>query len=823
MVAPPRRRHRDAVSVLRALASCVTPHLGLPAYGCALEPWLGAPGLRQRSNRLALSAGRNAARHVARRYLANDLTALATEVPRIDCLMPLQTGESIRKEFAEGAISQQEAMERLLLLLAPKDAWELYKDAGDTKWDANTLHRLLDLQCATNSGLGGPGFFENLPFTDRGSLPEPEELFYAAENRVLEAQRVSKISKSIASLEELETEEEVENEEEPEKDDSEKTKFDAEEVLSAEPSSWHKGCRAEQLWAAHSNVLRSSAAYAAMIRGAARFGAADRAWELAEEAVAASHKLPLLVYNDLLRCAHECSNSDDVWLRLCRGFELLRNAKLPPNATTFTFALFSLYKSNTNALRGGKSLDYVDKALGLLCEARCLGIQPTLGLYANLLRTVLTSRLAQSGRGYRLTELLADVLADLETRCWEEISRADIFASTEDYDFVNTAMTCASVDSSSSSSLQLVQRVYDLLHTRCGDRRFLLRNSLEERNFYSRYLLTKLLHGSGEVNELRDLYRHHRQIFHADQGVYKALIRRLKSVTARWEETFERLKQGGAEAKEVDRETLEVLEASASLAYEVLGEMIFDFVAITTRLPRRLPVHVSDSLTAFSFVDPWCEVRLSPLHSRPALRAIPEAGSRAAHRAAAVFMELLRCEEARIAATSSTIFIAPLSTAELTALVRMALHPTAFNTGADGQLTVAQREANERALACATDLLMISRGPVANSGVCVSDVGAVEVLRACWRTDPEVMTERIWNLLEYLAGLKHVSEQCVQHVFVKDGSFGRLLDAAEASLTPETSTNSCSAEASPSPLRLQVVTAIRRKFRDHDAPSVSSG
>lgn len=79
-VAPPRRRHRDAVSVLRALASCVTPHLGLPAYGCALEPWLGAPGLRQRSNRLALAAGRNAARHVARRCLANDLAALATEV-----------------------------------------------------------------------------------------------------------------------------------------------------------------------------------------------------------------------------------------------------------------------------------------------------------------------------------------------------------------------------------------------------------------------------------------------------------------------------------------------------------------------------------------------------------------------------------------------------------------------------------------------------------------------------------------------------------------------------------------------------------------------
>lgn len=414
----------------------------------------------------------------------------------------------------------------------------------------------------------------------------------------METQRISKFSKApTTGFEESETEEEVENE-----DELEETKFDTEGALSAELSSWHKGCPAEQLWANHSNILRSPAAYAAMIRGAARFGAADRAWELAEEAVAASHKLPLTVYNDLLRCAHECCNTDDVWLRLSRGFELLRNAKLPPNATTFTFILHSLYKSNTKALRDGKSQDYTDKALGLLSEARHLGIQPTLGLYTSLLRTVLTSRLAQTGRGYRLTELLADVLADLETRCWEGISRADVFNSTEDYDFANTAMACASADPSSVSSLQMVQRVYDLIHTRCGDRRFLLRNSLEARNFYSRYLLTKLLHGGGRVEELRDLYHRHRQIFHADQGVYKVLVHRLRSVTARWEEVFERLRKGEAEVKEIDRKTLETLEASASLAFEVLGDMVFDFVAITTKLPQRLPMHISDNLMAFSFV-----------------------------------------------------------------------------------------------------------------------------------------------------------------------------------------------------------------------------
>lgn len=56
---------------------------------------------------------------------------LFLQAPRIDRLMPLQTGDSIRKELADGTISQQEAMQRLLLLLAPKDAWRLYKDAGN--------------------------------------------------------------------------------------------------------------------------------------------------------------------------------------------------------------------------------------------------------------------------------------------------------------------------------------------------------------------------------------------------------------------------------------------------------------------------------------------------------------------------------------------------------------------------------------------------------------------------------------------------------------------------------------------------------------------
>ncbi|VDN40187.1 unnamed protein product, partial [Dibothriocephalus latus] len=51
-------------------------------------------------------------------------------------------------------------------------------------WKPEVLHRLLDLLCATNSGAGGANFFENLPFVDRGSLPDAEELYFAKENRI---------------------------------------------------------------------------------------------------------------------------------------------------------------------------------------------------------------------------------------------------------------------------------------------------------------------------------------------------------------------------------------------------------------------------------------------------------------------------------------------------------------------------------------------------------------------------------------------------------------------------------------------------------------
>lgn len=107
------------------------------------------------------------------------------------------------------------------------------------------------------------------------------------------------------------------------------------------------------------------------------------------------------------------------------------------------------------------------------------------------------------------------------------------------------------------------------------------------------------------------------------------------------------------------------------------------------------------------------------------------------------FAELIRCHEARQAnfLSSSLPPSSPLSTSELTALVRMALHPTAFNLGdPEGLKTVAQREANERAIKCACDLLMLSQDAMVRERLRTSDVAAMETLRSCWFTGSGAVT-----------------------------------------------------------------------------------
>ena len=113
-------------------------------------------------------------------------------------------------------------------------------------------------------------------------------------------------------------------------------------------------------------------------------------------------------------------------------------------------------------------------------------------------------------------------------------------------------------------------------------------------------------------------------------------------------------------------------------------------------------------------------------------RCVSESGSRSVHRGAAAFLERVRGQD--------NISDGLISPAELNALVSMALAPIPYNGSViDEQQSMRQREANEKAFACAVELLKITDRPhVMSSGVC--DMAALEILRASWFVSPGEIT-----------------------------------------------------------------------------------
>ncbi|KAL7061088.1 hypothetical protein AAHC03_09738 [Spirometra sp. Aus1] len=807
-VEPPRRRYRDEVSVLRALSSTVEPATGLPDYRCLPEPWLSS-SILSRTFLQAKVAGRNAARHVARTFLPNDLTALATELPRIDCLVPLQTAEFIRSQFDAGVISEEEAIDRLLLLLHPKGAWSLYVDSKSHKsWKPEVLHRLLDLLCATNSGAGGANFFENLPFIDRGNLPDPEELFFAKENRIFSRNIKSapKDSFLIASAT-PESSDSSSSEVELEEKEDKVEKVELDEVHETEISGdndtlfWLPNGPAEQLWANLPPELHTTSAYCSMIRGAAKFDGADRAWTLMEEARRAGHRLPLTAYNALLRCTPRltaAAEARDVWPYVQQILDLVKADNLVPSCETFSNILFAIGTflreaaaeddqavAATAIRKVSHPPDYAAKALGVFEAAKKRGIEPSLGLYANLIRAVMNSHLlSKSGSvsGYRMFDLLSDIIGDLERR-WavNPPSRADIL-TRDDFDFIDAAMSAAQTE---TSSLLLLRRLYNLVH-RSGDKRFLFSNSIASRDFYTRYCSSFLLNyrppvttpqahvETTRVQAFVELFRTHRQAMLSNQRVCGMFVQKMRLAITKWNQELGRLR-GELSGPESPTQTTEKtsdaaltdLSRASSLAFTELGNMLFDYAAVLTRLPPKLPQPFSEAIQAFSVCENLAYVRSSEgsLFSLMSHEATASAAN-----AAAALLEVIRVHESRLQPKRF-----PLSSAELTGIIRMALLPVSSGAVPFSEQTVSYREANERALDTARKLL-----EVAKKHSVVSDVGALELARTIWQASDGELSERFWFVIEYMESLKYFSGRCLEHQFVTQ--FRKILDLAVSSL-----------------------------------------
>ncbi|KAH8852506.1 pentatricopeptide repeat domain-containing protein 3 [Schistosoma japonicum] len=383
-VDPPLKRYKNSTSIIRALISCVQPVPEAPNFN--LGPDFSAFSI-MRTNycMLAKAKGRLAARVSARDFFPNDIAALSKEIPLVDRWVPIQTPDSIVQRAVEGSLSNDEAMDRLILLIAPKDAWKLYyKIAPDYKWTSDTLHRLLDLLCVTNSGKGGAHSHLLLNNFNWSNLPDPDEIYVAGTNVLSESNHdkhivTEKNQLKVTAINHDEINDEI-----------------TDSTVSLEDSNvWNLHTYAEQLFNKEFNTLNTPAGYRSMIRGAARFGNSDRALELTKLAWQSKYSekcLDLTTYNQLIRSLHHLTcvktGKENIWNIIMDILEHVKNCDDPINVSVFTNIFYALGQTTIKLKSSSSSLsstNYVSIGLGLLDELKRLHLKPELGTLANLL------------------------------------------------------------------------------------------------------------------------------------------------------------------------------------------------------------------------------------------------------------------------------------------------------------------------------------------------------------------------------------------------------------------------------------------------------
>ncbi|VDP58628.1 unnamed protein product [Schistosoma curassoni] len=461
-VNPPLKRYRNSTSVIRALISCVQPVPEAPIFYLGPDfSYLSTS--KTRLCMLSKAKGRLAARVSARDFFPNDITALSTEAPHIKRWIPIQTPDSILKRAVEGSLSNDEAMDRLILLLAPKHSWKLYNEiAPDYKWTSNTLHRLLDLLCVTNGGRGGSHSHVLLNNYNWSNLPDPDEIYMT--HRFDFTPRYNHDKQIITNQNELEniTDDEINYE------------FTGDSIsLVGESNNWNLDSPAEKLFHKEFNILNTPAGYRSMIRGAARFGNADRAFELTKlvwESKNDDKYLDLATYNQLIRSLHQLTvvmrGEENLWNVILDILKHVKTCGDPINISIFTNILYTLayasakMKYSTSPTLHLSNGNYVSIGLGLLNELKRLNFKPELG-----------------GSPQRFD-------------AW----------TMDDYTFFPIAMKCAV----NELNVELGQKIHNLL-IHHEDRTFLLPNSRMKRTYMYHYCRLMIQFNECDMSEFDQL------------------------------------------------------------------------------------------------------------------------------------------------------------------------------------------------------------------------------------------------------------------------------------------------------------------------------
>ncbi|GAA54599.1 hypothetical protein CLF_104183 [Clonorchis sinensis] len=527
-IEPPLRKHRDHTSVLRALSSCVQPSEDAPDFRVGGDPWLGHTR-RLKMHLMARARGRLAARLAIRDYFPNDIVGIAKEVPRIERLLPITTPNDVLKRHSEGKLSAVEAMDRLILLLAPQHAWKLYSEiAPEEDWSVDMLHRLLDLLCATNGGLSESPLFP--PNSDMSALPDPEELYFMDEFSSFTTAAGTQSTTQLSVSETLDSSSKVEETEL----DPETFEIPGESVEASVIGLWSVHGPAEQLFQKQREKLRTSAAYCSMIRGASRFKSPSRALQLADEAWAMDEGdacLDATTYSSLVRSLSHL-DEPNIWPLARSILDRFVSSAQTPTVELFSSTLNALAESTLKLNKIPPSVaptldimkQYVAVGLGLLEELRQLGFEPSLGVMANMLKIIhfahpsfshIRAGESTDFYGYCASDLVDSFLNELDYRFRHiQPPSRDELRAMDDSAFFPIAMRIAN----SEFNLSLGNKINQLL-VGSEDRRFFLSTSQGMRGYVISYALLVMSYIEGDkedplqVCERIDLlYRTHRQI-----------------------------------------------------------------------------------------------------------------------------------------------------------------------------------------------------------------------------------------------------------------------------------------------------------------------
>ncbi|TGZ74806.1 hypothetical protein CRM22_000743, partial [Opisthorchis felineus] len=202
-------------------------------------------------------------------------------------------------------------------------------------WSVDMLHRLLDLLCATNSGLSEGQLFP--PNSDMSSLPDPEELYFMDEFSSFTTATGTQNTTRLSAPETLDSSPKVgETELDPET-----SEIPGESVEASAIGLWSVHGPAEQLFQKQREKLRTSAAYCSMIRGASRFKSPNRALQLADEAWAMNEGdacLDATTYSSLVRSLSHL-DEPNIWPLARSILDRFVSSEQPPTVELFSSTL----------------------------------------------------------------------------------------------------------------------------------------------------------------------------------------------------------------------------------------------------------------------------------------------------------------------------------------------------------------------------------------------------------------------------------------------------------------------------------------------------